>query len=78
MSQDNTVIREIVTKHLQRKQSIEDDTLLVSGGLIDSMSIVDLILELQNAFGVIIPASEVEPDDFDSISAIARTVARFR
>jgi len=72
-------IRATVSRHLKSKQTrVDDDTALVSGGLIDSMSIVDLILDLETAFGIRIPASAVQPDDFDSVRSIAETVARFR
>lgn len=40
------------------------------------MSIVDLILDLQTELEVEIPVSEVQPDDFDSVTKIAATVAR--
>ena len=74
-----TTIRKTLEPHLKRRpKNFDDDTALVSGGLIDSMSLVDLILDLQDAVGVTIPVSEVQPDDFDSVDAIARTVARFR
>jgi acyl carrier protein len=75
---DLTAIRRAVAGRLAKRRAIDDDTPLVSGGLIDSMSIVDLILELESATGVHIPVSEVEPDDFDTIRKIAATVARFR
>ncbi len=71
-------IRAIVTRHLNRRGEPDDDTPLISGGLIDSMKLIDLILELEEALGVRIPASEVQPDDFDSIRRIGETLARFR
>ena len=74
---DTAAIHQILARHLKNKR-VNDDTPLISGGLIDSMSIVDLILDLESACGVRIPASEVEPDDFDSVRKIAETVARFR
>jgi acyl carrier protein len=75
---DLGVIRKIVDKHLQRKLKLADDTPLVSGGLIDSMSLVDVILDLETETGVKIQVSEVEPDDFDSVLKIAATLDRFR
>ncbi len=75
---DLGVIRKIVDKHLQRRLALTDDTPLVSGGLIDSMSLVDVILDLEGATGVKIQVSEVEPDDFDSVNRIAATLDRFR
>ncbi len=79
MSQELLTIRETVARHLRRKpKTFDDATPIVSGGLIDSMSLIDLILDLETATGVRIPAAEVQPDDFDSIALIAATVARFR
>lgn len=43
---DLAAIRAIVKKHLQRRLELTDETALVSGGLIDSMSLVDVILDL--------------------------------
>jgi acyl carrier protein len=72
-------IRRAVEPHLKRRpKAFDDDTALVSGGLIDSMSLVDLILDLEAALGVKIPVMEVQPDDFDSIRTISQTVDRFR
>ena len=70
-------IRQIVARHARRAQ-LADDAPLISAGLIDSMSIVDLVLDLEAALQVRIPSSAVQPTDFDSVAAIARTVARFR
>jgi acyl carrier protein len=71
-------IRDAVNRHLKRRpKTFDDETAIVSSGLIDSMSIVDLILDLESALGVKIPASDVQPDDFDSVRTIARTVSRF-
>ena len=76
---DPAIVRDVVLRHLKRKpKTFDDQTPIVSGGLIDSMSIVDLILDLESALGVRIPASDVVPDDFDSIDTILATVARFR
>jgi acyl carrier protein len=71
-------VRRILANHVDKKVEFGDDTPLVSGGLIDSMSLVDLILDLQTAFSVQIAVSQVEPDDFDTVERIAATVARFR
>ncbi len=70
------VIREVVATRVS-DAALRDDTPLLSSGLIDSMSIVDLIVDLEARLGVKIPASEVQPDDFDSVAKIVETVARF-
>ncbi len=75
---DRESIRRLVATRLNRRVAVGDETPLVSGGLLDSMSIVDLILDLQDTFGVEIPASEVQPEDFDTVARIALIVERFR
>ena len=74
---DLKLVHEVLKRHLKGR-TVEDDTPLVSGGLIDSMAIVDLIVDLEDAVGVRIPASEVQQDDFDTPRKIAQTVSRFR
>ena len=78
MSNELETIRKIMSQHLESDAEFEDDTPLVSGGRIDSMSLVDVIMDLQDAFDVTIVVSEVQPSDFDSVNTIAATVARFR
>jgi acyl carrier protein len=70
-------IRHIVERYGKRVP-LNDDSPLISGGIIDSMAIVDILLDLQTAFAISIPASEVQPDDFDSIRKIGETLARFQ
>ena len=75
---DINKVRSALTPHLRNRVAIGDDTPLISGGLIDSMSLVELIMDLEAAFQVRIPASEVQPDDFDSVRKIAAVIERFR
>jgi acyl carrier protein len=74
----HAVIRELLSRHLRYPADVDDDTPLVTGGLLDSMALVDLLLDLQDAFGVQLRPAEVESDDFDSVHAIAATLARGR
>lgn len=68
-------IRQVAATHT-KGAIFTDDTPLISGGLLDSMLIVDMILDLETAFGISIPTSEVQPDDFDSVRKIGDTIAR--
>lgn len=74
---DLKTVHDVLRRHLNGKPA-GDDTPLISSGLIDSMAIVDLIVDLENATGVHIPPSEVQPDDFDSARRIVETLSRFR
>lgn len=51
------------------------DTPLISGGIIDSFSVVSLRRFAENEFGILIPDARVTPEAFDSIARIAALVA---
>jgi len=61
--------------------NIDIDTRLVSSGLIDSMSLVDLLLKLEDLTQMRIPAGKVSPNDMDTVAlmfATARRVGKMR
>ena len=51
-------------------EDFEDDTLLFSSGLIDSFSMVDLIIFIEGTEGVRVHPADVTLDNFDSIERI--------
>lgn len=51
------------------------DTDLLATGLLDSMSLVELLVRLETVFGLKIPVSELDFDTFRTISDIAAFVA---
>ncbi len=56
--------------------SVADDDTLVSSGLIDSLSVVQLIAALEKELNVQLPAATLQPDDFDTIDYTVETVMR--
>ena len=66
--------REAVTAIVRQK--VRDDEALVSSGLIDSLSILNLILSLERQLGIQIPTADVQPEDFDSVDLITETLER--
>jgi acyl carrier protein len=67
--------RETLRRYLHEQQGLEseefdDDTLLFSSGLIDSFSMVNLIMFIEDAAGVQVHPAEVTLDNFDSIERI--------
>jgi D-alanine--poly(phosphoribitol) ligase subunit 2 len=50
---------------------------LLESGLVDSIGLVELIVELENAFGVSLPMEELEIDDFRSVNKLAALIARY-
>ena len=51
---------------------------LIDAGLLDSAKFVDLLLCLEQKFGVCVDLSELEIDCFRSVHSIAAVVARYQ
>ena len=57
-------------------RKVSDDESLISSGLIDSLSILKLIAQLETSLSVTIPPDNLQPGDFESIDEITETVLR--
>ena len=55
---------------------IDENTPLVSSGLIDSMALVDLLLKLEDLTHKRIPAGKVQPKDMDTVVKMFATAER--
>ena len=55
----------------QPGRAIRPDEALISSGLIDSFSLMDLALFVEDTFGVRIEDTELNADTFDSLGALA-------
>lgn len=70
------VIKEYIEEGDDRE--ITDATPLISGGIVDSFSMVSLKLFLEKRCGVRIPDEEATPDAFDTVNSIAELVERLQ
>jgi len=59
----------------QPSRVIRPDQPLISSGLIDSFSLVDMALFVEDTFGVHIDDSELNADTFDTLEALAALIA---
>lgn len=55
---------------------IDENTALVSSGLIDSMALVDLLVKLEDVTHLRIPPGKVQPKDMDTIALMLATARR--
>lgn len=55
----------------QPRRSIAPDASLISSGLVDSFSLVDLSLYIEDTFGVRIDDTELNADTFDTLEELA-------
>ena len=56
--------------------AIDENTPLVSSGLIDSMALVDLLVKLEDLTRMRIPPGKVQPKDMDTIALMFATAQR--
>jgi acyl carrier protein len=56
--------------------TLDENTPLVSSGLIDSMALVDLLLKLEDITHMRIPAGKVQPKDMDTVAKMFTTAQR--
>jgi acyl carrier protein len=59
-----------ILKELHEDVDFEAEENLVDDGILDSLDIVTLITEINDAFDISIPAEEIVPENFNSASAI--------
>lgn len=58
------------------KVNLDEDTPLVSSGLIDSMALVDILGKLKDLTSMRIPAGKVRAKDMDTVRLMFATAAR--
>ena len=56
--------------------NLDENTPLVSSGLIDSMSLIDLLVKLEDLTHMRIPAGKVQPKDLDTVAKMFATAQR--
>ncbi len=59
-------------------REINFDTPLISGGIVDSFSMVSLKRFLEKKYAIQIPDAEASPEAFDSVNSIVGLVNRFK
>jgi len=70
---------QVATQYLKMKASdLPEDQPLISTGLIDSFSLVDLALFVEATYGVRIEDTELNADTFDTLLDLASLVASRR
>ncbi len=81
MEEYKKAILEYVIKEYMEDDEDEEityDTELISGGIVDSFSMVSLKRFLENKYDIQIPDADASPEAFDSVDKIAALVVRFK
>jgi acyl carrier protein len=77
-SDQRAVIRNYILEEFlpgESPDSLDDDTPLITGGILDSIGTVKLMGFLERHFGVVIEPHEMNADFMDSVSDIQALVA---
>ena len=65
-----------ILSELSSDIDFETEDVLIDGGLLDSFDIVTLVAEIDDAFGIEIPAEALIPENFNSAKAIFALIQR--
>lgn len=78
-------IKKIVLAYVKKEYLEEDDdrvvtnsSPLISGGIVDSFSMVSLKRFLEKKYTIKIPDADASPEAFDTVDSIAALVVRFQ
>ena len=67
-----------ILNDIQPGVDFENEKHLIDDHLLDSLSIISLVAELEDTFDVTIPAVEIIPDNFNSAEAMLELLQRLR
>jgi acyl carrier protein len=70
------MIEHIVLLIRKPSMQIDENTPLVSSGVIDSMALVDLLQKLEDLTHMRIPPGKVQPKDLDTVALMFATAQR--
>ncbi len=81
MDELTKVIRDYVAREYLEEgdeREINETTPLITGGIVDSFSMVSLKRFLEKKYSIKIPDEDASPDAFDTVQSIAALVRRFQ
>lgn len=74
----DVILEYVIEEYADEDDEIAYDTPLISGGLVDSFSMVSLKRFLEVRYKISIPDEDATPEAFDSVNKIVDLVKRFQ
>ncbi len=68
-------VREYIEEFITYGDPVGDDESLIESGTVDSTGAMELILFLEETFGIEVDDDEIDPENLDSITIIASFVS---
>ena len=77
-------LKDVILEYIQEEYLEEDDdkevtydTPLITGGIVDSFSMVSLKRFLETTYNIQIPDAKATPESFDSVNSIVKLMKEF-
>ncbi|MCK9421578.1 MAG: acyl carrier protein [Bacteroidales bacterium] len=67
----------VIKEYVEDDTEVTNDTPLISGGIVDSFSMVSLKRFLENKYQISIPDDKATPEAFDSVNKICMLVKEY-
>lgn len=71
------ILKYVINEYAEDEDDVTFDTPLISGGLVDSFSMVSLKRFLEVKYKISIPDERATPEAFDTVTKIANLVIEF-
>lgn len=71
------ILEYVIEEYAEDDDDVQNDTPLISGGLVDSFSMVSLKRFLEMKYKISIPDDKATPEAFDSVDKIADLVQEY-
>lgn len=71
------ILEYIIEEYAEEDDDVQVDTPLISGGLVDSFSMVSLKRFLEMKYKISIPDERATPEAFDSVNSIVKLVQEY-
>ena len=73
----NAVIKDVILREFlpgEDPSELTDTTPLITGGVLDSIATLKLVMFIEDRYGISLQAHEVDPEHLDTISQIAQLI----
>jgi acyl carrier protein len=71
------ILKYVINEYAEEDDDVNFDTPLISGGLVDSFSMVSLKRFLEVKYKISVPDERATPEAFDNVTKIANLVVEF-
>ena len=76
--ENNTTIRAFIIENFlfEENDGLKEDTSFLENGIIDSTGVLELVMFIEETYGISVDDDEIVPENLDSISNITKYIQR--